>query len=92
MFTLELIKEYLVYKKTMLKYLSDYEDKSITDFSVIKIEIQPKSPGVNEHPIASCEYKNLKGEFIVKKIHITSEIFNDWLLLRRNDLINNIID
>ncbi len=94
MFTLELIKEYLVYKKTMYNYFSKSgnEDKSITgDFSIREIITQPESLGIDEHPVAMCEYQNLKGDFIIKKVHITLEIFNDWILLRRNDLIDNII-
>lgn len=52
----------------------------------------PASPGVNEHPVVVCNYwDNKDNVWRTKNVHISIDKFNDWMALRRDQMISELV-
>lgn len=87
MITLELVGEYLNYRKSLTWNKSD-----TNDYIPHQIITCPASPGVNEHPVVVCNYWDDKDSvWRTKNVHITLDKFNDWMALRRDRMISELV-
>ena len=88
MITLELAGEYLNYRKN----LPTYNHINKEDYIPQQIITCPASPGVNEHPVVVCKYWDDKDSvWRTKNVHITLDKFNDWMALRRDNQITQLV-
>lgn len=87
MITLELAREFILYRKS----LPTWNKLDTNDYIPQQIITCPASPGVNEHPVVICNYWDVRDSvWRTKNVHITTEKYNDFLALRREKMISEL--